>query len=485
MPGSPVPSEGTREPFLIGVCGGTASGKTTVCDRIMHQLQERRVVLISQARAWRVRTPRGLAPVACRSTTLSTGLACGLLTLLVCLLPWQDSFYRGLTPEESANVKDYNFDHPSAMDQAAIVQCLCDLKARLPVEVPIYDFKTHSRAAKTQRVYPADIIIFEGILVLAMDEVRALLNMKIFVDTDDDVRLARRIKRDTCDRGRDVHGVLEQYTRFVKPMFDLYVSPSKKYGDVIIPWAGGENGVAIDLIVQHIRTKLAMNDQRRHYPNLKMVPSNYQIRGMHTIIRDVNTSRNDFVFYADRLIRLVVEHGLGCLPFSEVTVQTPTGADYNGVAFSNRLCGVSVIRSGESMENALRACCKGVKIGKILIRRERDMGPCRIMYEKLPLDISRRYVLLLDPILASGASSIAAIDLLLSKGVAEERIIFLTLIAAPPGIKAICESYPKLTVVTTEIDVSLSPTHVVLPGIGEFGDRYFGSACQACLCACA
>ena len=192
------------------------------------------------------------------------------------------------------------------------------------------------------------------------------------------------------------------------------------------------------------------------------------------------------MFYADRLIRLVVEHGLGCLPFSEVTVQTPTGADYNGVAFSNRLCGVSVIRSGESMENALRACCKGVKIGKILIRRERDMGPCRIMYEKLPLDISRRYVLLLDPILASGASSVAAIDLLLSKGVAEERIIFLTLIAAPPGIKAICESYPKLTVVTTEIDNSLSPTHVVLPGIGEFGDRYFGSACLLCdagLCA--
>jgi uridine kinase len=310
-----------------------------------------------------------------------------------------------------------------------------------------------------------------------MDDVRALLNMKIFVDTDDDVRLARRIKRDTCDRGRDVHGVLEQYTRFVKPMFDLYVSPSKKYADVIIPWAGGENGVAIDLIVQHIRGKLTISDQRRHYNNLRLLPTNYQIRGMHTIIRDANTSRNDFVFYADRLIRLVVEHGLGCLPFSDHIVQTPTGMDYNGVSFSNRLCGVSVIRSGESMENALRACCKGVKIGKILIRRERDTGPCRILYEKLPLDISRRYVLLLDPILASGASSIAAIDLLLSKGVAEERIIFLTLIAAPPGIKAICETYPLLTVVTTEIDVALSSTHVVLPGIGEFGDRYFGTDC--------
>ena len=308
-----------------------------------------------------------------------------------------------------------------------------------------------------------------------MDDVRGLLNMKIFVDTDDDVRLARRIKRDTCDRGRDVHGVIEQYTKFVKPMFDAYVSPSKKFADVIIPWAGGENGVAIDLIVQHIRTKIGQNDLRRQFSNLRLLPSNYQIRGMHTIIRNRETGRSDFVFYSDRLIRLIVEYGLGFLPFSDCSVQTPTGAEYQGVAFSNRLCGVSIIRSGESMENALRACCKGVKIGKILIQRERDTGPCRIMYEKLPLDISRRYVLLLDPILASGSSALAAIDLLLSKGVSEERIVFLTLIAAPQGIKAVCEAFPKLTVVTSEFDAAISAQHKVLPGVGEFGDRYFGT----------
>ena len=309
----------------------------------------------------------------------------------------QDSFYRGLTQEELANVKEYNFDHPDAMDQDAILQCLLDLKARKTVHVPIYDFKTHSRSTETQKVEPGDVIIFEGILTLAMDDVRALLNMKIFVATDDDVRLARRIKRDTCDRGRDVHGVIEQYTKFVKPMFDAYVSPSKKYADVIIPWAGGENGVAIDLIVQHIRIKLGQEDLRRIFSNLKLLPTNFQIRGMHTIIRDKMTARNDFVFYADRLIRLVVEHGLGYLPFTEIFVDTPTGHQYRGCEFSNKLCGVSIIRSGESMENALRACCKGVKIGKILIQREGDTGPCRIIYEKLPLDISTRYVLLLDP----------------------------------------------------------------------------------------
>ena len=158
---------------------------------------------------------------------------------------------------------------------------------------------------------PADVIIIEGILVLAIPEVRDLCHMKIFVDTDDDLRLARRLKRDTVDRGRSVDGVITQYTTFVKPMFDTFVSPSKKYADVIIPWAQGENSVAIDLIVQHIRTKLGQNDLRRIYPNLIVLPPNFQIRGMHTIIRSRKCNRSDFVFYSDRLIRLVVEHALG------------------------------------------------------------------------------------------------------------------------------------------------------------------------------
>jgi len=198
-------------------------------------------------------------------------------------------------------------------------------------------------------------------------------------------------------------------------------------------------------------------------------------------VRDRTTPRSDFVFYADRLIRLVVEQGLGYLPFSRCTVTTPVEEEYHGFRFSQGICGVSVIRSGESMENALRACCKGVKIGKILIRRRGEDGeegatsPCRIIYEKLPPDISRRYVLLLDPILASGNSALAAINLLLAKGVLEERIIFLTLVAAPQGVRAVCERYPKLILVTSEIDAGLSPFHVVVPGVGEFGDRYFGT----------
>ncbi|CAI0456419.1 unnamed protein product, partial [Linum tenue] len=295
------------------------------------------------------------------------------------------------------------------------------------------------------QVNPADIVILEGILVLHDERVRDLLNMKIFVDTDSDLRLARRIKRDTVERGRDVQNVLDQYAKFVKPSFDEFILPSKKYADIIIP-RGGDNDVAIDLIVQHIHTKLGQHDLCKIYPNLFVFFSTFQ----------------------------VVEYGLGHLPFTEKQIITPTGSIYPGVVFCKRLCGVSVIRSGESMENALRACCKGIKIGKILIHGERNDGR-QLIYEKLPSDISSRHVLLLDPVLASGNSAVEAVSLLLSKGVPESNIIFLNLIAAPQGIHVICKKFPKLKVITSEIDETLDDDLRVIPGMGEFADRYFGT----------
>ncbi|KAH9313202.1 hypothetical protein KI387_028237, partial [Taxus chinensis] len=132
------------------------------------------------------------------------------------------------------------------------------------------------------------------------------------------------------------------YTKFVKPAYDEFILPSKKYADIIIP-RGGDNYVAIDLIVQHIRTKLDEHDLCKIYPNLYVVNSTFQIKGMHTLIRDINTTKHDFVFYADRLIRLVVEHGLGHLSFTERQVITPTGSVYTGVEFCKTLCGVSII----------------------------------------------------------------------------------------------------------------------------------------------
>ncbi|KAL5178135.1 Uridine kinase-like protein 4 [Glycine soja] len=390
-----------KQPFVIGVAGGAASGKTTVCDMIIQQLHDQRVVLVNQ-----------------------------------------DSFYNNLTEEELTRVQDYNFDHPGQYYYTSFVN-------------------------------PSDVIILEGILVFHDPRVRELMNMKIFVDTDADVRLARRIRRDTTEKGRDIGAVLDQYSKFVKPAFDDFILPTKKYADIIIP-RGGDNHVAIDLIVQHIRTKLGQHDLCKIYPNLYVIQSTFQIRGMHTLIRDAKTTKHDFIFYSDRLIRLVVEHGLGHLPFTEKQVITPTGSVYTGVDFCKRLCGVSVIRSGESMENALRACCKGIKIGKILIHREGDNGQ-QLIYEKLPNDISDRHVLLLDPILGTGNSAVQAISLLIKKGVPESNIIFLNLISAPKGVHVVCKSFPRIKIVTSEIEIGLNEDFRVIPGMGEFGDRYFGT----------
>ncbi|KAH7522846.1 hypothetical protein JRO89_XSUnG0097500 [Xanthoceras sorbifolium] len=267
--------------------------------------------------------------------------------------------------------------------------------------------------------------------------------------------------------------LISQYAKFVKPAFDDFVLPSKKYADVIIP-RGGDNHVAIDLIVQHLRTKLGQHDLCKIYPNVYVIQSTFQIRGMHTLIRDREISKHDFVFYSDRLIRLVVEHGLGHLPFTEKQIVTPTGSLYTGVDFCKKLCGVSIVRSGESMENALRACCKGIKIGKILIHRDGDNGK-QLIYEKLPKDILERHVLLLDPVLATGNSANQAIELLIQKGVPESHIIFLNLISAPEGIHCVSKRFPSLKIVTSEIDVALNEEFRVIPGMGEFGDRYFGT----------
>ncbi|XP_048022271.1 uridine-cytidine kinase 1 isoform X2 [Megalobrama amblycephala] len=208
-----------HRPFLIGVSGGTASGKSTVCAKIMELLGQNKVDHHH------------------RKVTIVS----------------QDSFYRILTPEQKAKALkgQYNFDHPDAFDTEFMCQTLKDIVEGKVVEVPTYDFVTHSRLPEKIRVYPADVVLFEGILVFYTQEVRDMFHMKLFVDTDSDVRLSRRVLRD-MRRGRDLEQILSQYTTFVKPAFEEFCLPTKKYADVIIP-RGVDNMVAINLIVQHIQ----------------------------------------------------------------------------------------------------------------------------------------------------------------------------------------------------------------------------------------
>ncbi|KAI0012810.1 uracil phosphoribosyltransferase [Xylariaceae sp. FL0662B] len=207
--------------------------------------------------------------------------------------------------------------------------------------------------------------------------------------------------------------------------------------------------------------------------NVVTLPQTPQLIALLTMIRDKNTDRADFIFYSNRIIRLLVEEGLNHLPVVEHTVTTPVGRTYAGLMFQGKICGVSIMRAGEAMEQGLRDCCRSVRIGKILIQRDEETSTPKLFYDKLPEDIADRWVLLLDPMFATGGSAIMAVDVLKSRGVPEERILFLNLIASPQGVQNFATKFPKLRVVTAFVDQGLDDKNYIIPGLGDFGDRFY------------
>ncbi|TQN74524.1 Uracil phosphoribosyltransferase [Colletotrichum shisoi] len=207
--------------------------------------------------------------------------------------------------------------------------------------------------------------------------------------------------------------------------------------------------------------------------NVIVLPQTPQLIALLTIIRDRNTERGDFIFYSNRIIRLLVEEGLNHLPTVEHDVTTPIGRTYSGLMFQGKICGVSIMRAGEAMEQGLRDCCRSVRIGKILIQRDEETAQPKLFYDKLPEDIAQRWVLLLDPMFATGGSAIMAVQVLKARGVPEDRILFLNLIASPEGIQNFTAKFPKLRVVTAFVDQGLDEKNYIIPGLGDFGDRFY------------
>uniref|UniRef100_A0A8D9EEV4 Uridine kinase n=2 Tax=Cacopsylla melanoneura TaxID=428564 RepID=A0A8D9EEV4_9HEMI len=436
------------EPFVIGICGGSASGKTTVATKIIESLNVPWVTLLSM-----------------------------------------DSFYKILNEEQhkKATQNEYNFDHPDAFDFELLLPTLQRLKEGKKVDVPIYNFVTHARETRTKPMYGANVIIFEGILAFHNPQVLQLLDMKVFVDTDADVRLARRLKRDILARGRDLEGVIKQYVTMVKPAFSTFIAPSMVHADIIVP-RGGENCVAIDLIVQHIhsqlqargfklRPTLAQSYAGQPLPEaLALLPETPQIKGLHTFIRNKDTSRDEFIFYSKRLIRLVIEFALSLLPFKDVAVDMPQGYAYEGKRCAvSKICGVSILRAGETMEQAVHDVCKDIRIGKILIQTNKVTDEPELYYLRLPKDIKDYKVLLMDATVATGAAAMMAIRILLDHDVPEENIIIASLIMAESGIHSIAYAFPNVKIVTSAVDPEINENFYVIPGIGNFGDRYFGT----------
>ncbi|KAI0027368.1 PRTase-like protein [Vararia minispora EC-137] len=206
-------------------------------------------------------------------------------------------------------------------------------------------------------------------------------------------------------------------------------------------------------------------------PSVYTLPRTQQLEALYTIIRDKDTPRGDFIFYSDRIIRLLVEEGLNHLPVVPKSVQTPTGVTYAGVGFEGKICGVSILRAGEAMEQGLREVCRSVRIGKILIQRDEETTQPKLFYAKLPQDIANRYVLLLDPMLATGGSAMKAVEVIMEHGVPEDRIIFINLISSPEGLQTFYKRYPKLRVITGWIDDGLNDKAYIVPGLGDFGER--------------
>lgn len=200
----------SMSPILIGIAGGTGSGKTSIAKQLLKEYGEGEVVVLEQ-----------------------------------------DAYYNDLSHLQLDNRHQQNFDHPDAIDIELFNHQLIKLMKGQPVDVPVYDFTTHSRKDQIRSIQPHHVIVVEGILALHYPVLRELMDIKIFVDTPDDIRFIRRITRDVEDRGRTVQSVINQYLNTVRPMHQQFVEPSKYFSDIIIP-EGGQNKVAIDLL----RTKI-------------------------------------------------------------------------------------------------------------------------------------------------------------------------------------------------------------------------------------
>ena len=198
-------------PLVIGIAGGSGSGKTTVTTKIVEKLDPDQTVVIQH-----------------------------------------DSYYHDISRYGGRPATEINFDHPDSLETSLLIKHLKELKMGRPIEQPIYDFTTHSRKEERKRIEPKAVIFVEGILIFVEEELRRLMDIKIFVDIDPDERLARRLKRDLVERGRSIDSIIHQYMTTVKPMHMEYVEPSKRWADIIIP-SGGENGVAIDLVSAKIK----------------------------------------------------------------------------------------------------------------------------------------------------------------------------------------------------------------------------------------
>lgn len=212
-----------NSPIIIGVTGGSGSGKTTVSQKILNQLSGHSISIIQQ-----------------------------------------DSYYKDQAEKTMEERRAVNYDHPLAFDADLLYEHLRMLKDNQTIQIPVYDYKISTRSAEVIEQVPTDVIILEGILILDDERIRDMLDIKVYVDTDDDIRIIRRIRRDMEQRGRTLDSIINQYLTGVKPMYHQFIEPTKRYADVIVP-EGGENSVAVDLLVTKVRDILSEDGRDENF----------------------------------------------------------------------------------------------------------------------------------------------------------------------------------------------------------------------------
>jgi len=408
---------------IIGIAGSSGSGKSTLSQAIVRRLNLPWVVILSM-----------------------------------------DSFYKSLDEEahRKAFLNEYDFDSPEAFDFDILIERLRDLKAGKRAQIPVYSFEKHARLDKTTSIYSPHVLILEGIFTLYDPRVLELLDMKIFCEADPDTCLSRRIIRDVRDRGRDVEGIIKQWFGFVKPNFEKYVNPQRKEADIIVP-RGIENHVAMTMVTQFIEQKLLEKSthHRKALTDLVLgaqseplsdkviiMKQTTQFRSMNTIIHDIDTSNEDFIFYFNRIAALLVEQALNNTSFISKTISTPTDSTYNGLSPQGEVSAVVVLRGGAALETGLKRVLRDCKTGRILIQSNLRTGEPELHYQALPKDIhTHDAVLLLDAQMSSGGSALMAVQVLADHGVKMDRIVLATYSAGRMGLHRLTKVFPDISVV--------------------------------------
>lgn len=428
------------QPYIIGVAGNSGSGKTSVSQRIIQELNQPWTVILSF-----------------------------------------DNFYKELNAQERelAFKNQYDFDEPASFDLDHLVETVKSLKLGKKTQIPVYSFKEHARTKKVTTIYGANVIIIEGIMALYDERLTSLMDLKVYVDTDLDVCLARRLTRDTLYRGREISGVISQWEGFVKPNAVRYVNPTMNHADIIIP-RGLENTNAIDLMIQHIQKQLGKKSMLHlqrltelgiktefdvaEHPAITLLPNNNHTLGINSILFNCETERSDFIFYFERISILIIEAALDKWNSYELlTVTTGTKYSYDGIRKVGNVVAVNNIRLGDCFMTAIKKTFPEISIGKLLIQSDSLTGEPQLHTESLPKDLYKMEqgrVLLCDAQVISGAAAIMAIQVLIDHQVPQENIIFCTYLCTELGLRRILRVFPDVNMVIgklSELQMGESP----------------------------